>query len=171
MKPLSLVNASSRGSRVLIGLGQHAHRPHAQAARMLFVGGDDLHGMWRVVSSSFRRCSTRQPSMSGRLMSRVMPAGRFFARHRDGCCAARGHQRLEAMLVGHVEQKTREVRIVFDDQQNLVVLTNLGRVISERLLLRRRVGFNWRANLDRILLGQTGLHGVSVSRRNIRAGT
>ena len=32
-------------------------------------------GMWRVAASSFSLSSTRQPSMSGRLMSRVIALG------------------------------------------------------------------------------------------------
>ena len=66
--------------------------------------------MCRVAMSFLSRSSTRQPSISGRQMSRVMASRLVLAGHRQRGGAQRGDQPLEALLARGLEQELANAR-------------------------------------------------------------
>ena len=115
-------------------------------------------GMCRVTMSSFSRSSTRQPSMSGRLMSRVIAQGEISLRQRDRRCPARRDDGLHLIFVRDLHQDFGEARIVFDDQHNAIALGDVDPFVAKLLDL-----------FDRRFLHRRHRRRFGVSRRYRRA--
>ena len=69
-----------------------------------------------------------------------MASGIALAGERDRVGPARGHEALEAVLVGHVEEEPREVLVVVDDEEHAVARLDRLAVVRDLEGRRRRTG-------------------------------
>ena len=93
----------------------------------IFVQRDDLNRNVPGLGFCLSWLSTVQPSMSGRKTSSETAVGLIFLRQRQRFRAPAWRQHLEALVAREIGDDARIMRIVLDDQQNLVV-----RVMSSR---------------------------------------
>ena len=127
---------------LLFGLnrfGQATHCAHAQAAVIFFVGGDDLHGNMAGGQIVFEAIENAPSVDIGEIDI-----------ERDGCrdklpghlqCgrSARGDNGLEIIFMGHIEQETGKIHVVFDNENDRVPGVDIVDIIFEGLVQQDEV--------------------------------
>ena len=118
---------------VVVGLLTKENAPRASACWRSSSSVMTCTGMWRVRGLCLSWLSTVQPSMSGRNTSSETAAGWILLGKLQRFRAARGHQHLEALVAGEVDQHPRIVRVVLDDQQDGVAGLEIEPVVRNLL--------------------------------------
>ena len=95
-------------------------------------------GMWRVAASFFRRCSTRQPSMSGRNRSSVMAVGLTWSASASAATPCEVTIPLKPCSRAVSSRNRANAEVVLDDQQDVVARLDRVAVVAHLVDQPRR---------------------------------